>query len=338
MKRLLTFFLIFFVFNFLQVSASTSDKNNDLLMAATTGDYETVQQLLSDGVDPNVNNGLFTPLIAASINPANLKTALLLIDSGADINATTTNGETALLYAVMSNNQKLITVLLEKGADPDTKSSLSGSPRDMAKMLHQTAILKEMSLSKPLATPVPSNPSSASILLPLTPTNIFLAKEESSNLKNIRDFDKKLGYKLGSKGYPLTYKLRDIEIFLVTPFSAIRYGHYLSNQTFEDFDPSEIIRLKDYSYIWIPQYAGIAHIQGYNAPVKNVVIKKNGVIHKGDQTLLPLNFSTWDLNTNQMWAFPIGLIDGEPFEVIVIDFKNDQKPLLVSPEKFQDIR
>lgn len=59
--------------------------------------------------------------------------AILLLDSGAEIDAKGDMSNTPLYYAVMGNHVLAAEALLERGADPDALSELGFTPRTLAK-------------------------------------------------------------------------------------------------------------------------------------------------------------------------------------------------------------
>lgn len=132
---------------------SRSRSTQELLLAATRGDTDTVRALLDRGVDVNARDqhgktALFWASMSGSLDVVNLllergadvnladkfgvtplmvsanprqraQTAVLLalLEKGANINAKDVNGRTPLMYALSDNEVEVAKVLIEHGAD-----------------------------------------------------------------------------------------------------------------------------------------------------------------------------------------------------------------------------
>lgn len=146
-----------------------SQKDSDLIEAATLGSLQKVERLLGEGANINTRTeaGL-TPLHVATIAGkkdivdylikmgADLETrddedctplyyaaimgnrdvAEYLIIKGANINARTKNQFTPLLIAVMKKNKAVAILLVEKGADVNARCVTGLSPLSAAEALH----------------------------------------------------------------------------------------------------------------------------------------------------------------------------------------------------------
>jgi ankyrin repeat protein len=107
-----------------------------LVFAAREGDIESARKLIAAGADVNQTTEYgWTPLLTA-VNNRNYQLAKLLVESGADVNLANKGGWTPLYLATDNRNieggdypvpkadmdhLELITLLLEKGADPNAR-------------------------------------------------------------------------------------------------------------------------------------------------------------------------------------------------------------------------
>ena len=102
-----------------QISQLLSQKNKDLLNSANQGDLKGVKKALKKGADINA--------VDYNGNSALMKTktkaiAELLLSEGANIELSNEKGETALIIYSKRNNIEIITLLLNKGADPNKET------------------------------------------------------------------------------------------------------------------------------------------------------------------------------------------------------------------------
>src|SRR3990167_896033 len=98
------------------------DFDNRLIDAVRNNNYQLVQQLLGEGINPD-NQDLWgdTPLIwaAYSNNPDMVE---VLLAANADPNIQGYNGNTALIWAAFNNNLAMVEVLLAANADPNIQN------------------------------------------------------------------------------------------------------------------------------------------------------------------------------------------------------------------------
>ncbi|MBL7214063.1 MAG: ankyrin repeat domain-containing protein [Phycisphaerae bacterium] len=84
--------------------------------AALTGDIQTVESQLQDGVNPNaINANKQTALMLAAFN-GHADIVELMITYGGDVNHVDINGRTALMFAASGPAEATVKLLLEKGA------------------------------------------------------------------------------------------------------------------------------------------------------------------------------------------------------------------------------
>ena len=96
-----------------------------LRAAATGGYYDIVERLLKSGIDLELSDGFATPLLHAvnggwdSDDGKQYKVVKLLLKYGANPNVVYKAAGPALNIAVEENNDSLVSLLLENGADPN---------------------------------------------------------------------------------------------------------------------------------------------------------------------------------------------------------------------------
>jgi ankyrin repeat protein len=112
-----------------------------------TASYDALaERLLNDGADPNVFDSGNTPLMhAVSLN--NQRVIALLIQKGADINARAMNGSAEqpaapLQVAVANGPAEMVYFLLELGADPNLTNWAGQSPQQFATQRGNLQILR----------------------------------------------------------------------------------------------------------------------------------------------------------------------------------------------------
>jgi len=90
---------------------------------------EPVKLLLDAGANPNLTTSFGEPVYFAAVGQsASLETLALLLDRGADLNAMTGKGTTALIDAANTRNWKAALLLLQRGADWRRGRSVNGLP------------------------------------------------------------------------------------------------------------------------------------------------------------------------------------------------------------------
>jgi ankyrin repeat protein len=120
------------------VNIVAGERNADftsLWLAVSRRQIEIVRALLAKGADPNKMTRQDPPLITAlrNVTPESVEIAMLLIDKGADVNATDRNGGMpVLLFAIDAKQPDVVRALLAKGADPNKPNSQNRTPLQTA--------------------------------------------------------------------------------------------------------------------------------------------------------------------------------------------------------------
>jgi hypothetical protein len=116
-----------------------------LIIAVHEGDIEAVRYLADIGVDINTkskNDGL-TALMVATMK-GNTKLVSLLLEKGADVNVKTGEGYTALMMASNQRDAEIVKLLLNKGANAHEKSTSGLSVFDIASKNSNPEIMKTL--------------------------------------------------------------------------------------------------------------------------------------------------------------------------------------------------
>jgi quinoprotein dehydrogenase-associated probable ABC transporter substrate-binding protein len=142
-----------------------------LPLAIAEDKYESAKALLEAGAkvnEPSGDDGL-TPLMIAAGQTSPAEGAMFLpgstrptdiaqglIERGADVNAQSKSGVTALMIAAAHNNPPMIGILIDAGADPTLKNNLGETAADVAKHngnLEAGQAIKVLSAAKSASAP-----------------------------------------------------------------------------------------------------------------------------------------------------------------------------------------
>jgi ankyrin repeat protein len=103
-----------------------------LLIATQEGDFQSIEKLLSRGVDPNVeNNHGYTPLHYAVVYGF-LEIVKLLLKNRADPNVENNHGYTPLHYAAYYGRLEIVKILLSQGVNSNVKNVYKQTPLHFA--------------------------------------------------------------------------------------------------------------------------------------------------------------------------------------------------------------
>lgn len=114
-----------------------------IMLASYNGLLKMVRQLYVRGA--KINHDGWNPLIYAATN-GHTQIIELLLNNGADIDATSDNGTTALMMAVRGNHLEAVSLLLEKGADISIVNEQGDNALSWAQKQHNNKIVEQLTL------------------------------------------------------------------------------------------------------------------------------------------------------------------------------------------------
>ena len=114
-----------------------------LVFAASNGYTKTAKLLIDNGANVNAKRYYFDlpPLMCATAN-GHAKTAKLLIDNGANVNAKDNHDYTPLIWAAIGGNTKTAKLLIDNGANVNAKDDERKTPLMHATMENRPEIVK----------------------------------------------------------------------------------------------------------------------------------------------------------------------------------------------------
>jgi uncharacterized protein len=118
-----------------EAAAFSEDGFTALHLAIFGGSEEAVELLIERGADVDVRStGAIAqvPALGTAAFVRSPSLARLLLDAGADVNGREEGGFTALHAAAANGDEDLVTLLLDRGADPDAVNREGKRPIDLA--------------------------------------------------------------------------------------------------------------------------------------------------------------------------------------------------------------
>lgn len=115
------------------VNASNHYGSTPIMEAAVLADYGMMKLLLESGADPNTRNpdGQTPLMVVARSNQVD--TARLLLEHGADVNARENwKQQNAVIWAAAQSQAGMLAVLLQAGADPNSRSMINPRERQIS--------------------------------------------------------------------------------------------------------------------------------------------------------------------------------------------------------------
>ena len=120
-----------------RINSRNRNGETALSLAAYKGKLPFVKRLVEAGADVNLYG--WPPLIYASFN-GHAAVVDYLLKKGAEVNATTDNGSTALLFAARFGHLEVVELLLQNNADPNLANERGATAIDWALKTENTDI------------------------------------------------------------------------------------------------------------------------------------------------------------------------------------------------------
>ena len=115
----------------LKVDASNDVNETPLMMAALRGSWDLARRMIELGAA--VNRSGWTPLHYAASGPE-ARMVSLLLDKGANVAAQSPNKTTPLMMAARYGSDEMVKILLTRGADPKARNDQGLNPADFARL------------------------------------------------------------------------------------------------------------------------------------------------------------------------------------------------------------
>lgn len=125
---------------FIPLSALDANQNQELLQASRIGNLVTVEALLKKGADKNAKTDDGTTALMLAAAGGHTDVVRTLLGAGADCNAANSSGKTALMAASARGDTASLLLLLDAGADVNAKSASGDTALESAKTSGNTTI------------------------------------------------------------------------------------------------------------------------------------------------------------------------------------------------------
>ncbi len=111
-----------------------SELNQDLLIAASSGDHKKVEDLIDAGADIHFFDEVSKSALHYAVESADKRLVHLLLEKGADVNAHVSDdaGDTPLTVSAYEGHYAISKLLLNKGADPYITAWMGSDALDYA--------------------------------------------------------------------------------------------------------------------------------------------------------------------------------------------------------------
>ena len=152
---------LLFVAVLLAPAARAQNLNEDFLVAARKGDVPKLKELLDKGADVNAKTQYGATALAYACDKGHIEVVKLLLERGANVNVRDTfYGEVPLGWALQRENIEILKLLLEKGAQGRERVLMEGVREgkiDLVKLALEKGELKPGPLSSALEVATAAN-------------------------------------------------------------------------------------------------------------------------------------------------------------------------------------
>ncbi|ELZ87736.1 ankyrin repeat-containing protein [Haloferax elongans ATCC BAA-1513] len=120
-----------------------SDNGSTLLhKAASVGNDQMVEELLSHGINPDIQNQGGKTALHLAVDEGHRNVIKTLVLGGADLNIQDNSGTVPILKLIYRGDVELATLMVENGADPEIETDGGVSPLDIAKNIEATEMIE----------------------------------------------------------------------------------------------------------------------------------------------------------------------------------------------------
>jgi outer membrane protein assembly factor BamB len=203
--------------------ARAADRNDELWAAAKKGDAAAVKALLDKGADVNAKTAYGVTALGFAADKGHLEVVKVLLEHKADVNLKDTFYQaTPLTWALMRNHAGIVKALLEAGADgadAALRTAAAAGSLEVVRAILETGKVKEPALTKALAAVPAKNTELVELLKKAGAKPPAAAPEEKTDREKLEAF---AGTYRGSEAAEVTVAVQDGKLaFRSVPLAAV---------------------------------------------------------------------------------------------------------------------